>query len=270
MKKTNTTQGKYFMDDPREGERLVKKVNPHQFVDNFLRTHLDKLSGGMILEAGCGPGVFLEVLGNKYPQHTITGIDISEDRIAQADARLLAISNAEAIQADIYNLPFPDDTFDFIYSRFLYEYLEHPVEATKELFRVCKPAGKIMLQDLDSQFTFYPEVSTELKEALQSLKSKTGFDPDIGRKLFSIGKQAGFSFLSIDSEMYHKYFGTIDDFNYELWDLKLDIASKNLKSVMVEKTDRLKKELLESLKSESSIMFSNLFTVTFEKPATEP
>lgn len=265
MKKTNHPEGKYFMEDSREGERLAKKVNPYQVVDNFLKGYLDNLSGGMILDAGCGPGVFLEVIGKKYPQHTITGIDIGEDRIAQADRRLKEIVNAEAIQADVYTLPFPDDTFDFIYSRFMFEYLKYPVQAAKELFRVCKPGGKILLQDLDSQFTFYPETSPELKDALQIIKSKTGFDPDIGRKLFSIGRQAGFSFLKIDTQMYHKYFGRIDDFNYGLWDLKLDIAGKNLKSVMVEKVEMLKKEMLELLQDENSIMFSNLFTLTFEK-----
>ena len=213
MKKTSEHTGSYFMDDPREGERLERKVNPNQFVHNYLKRHLDSLSGGMILEVGCGPGVFLSVLGNMYPQHTITGIDISEDRITQADARLLDIKNAEAIQADIYNLPFADNSFDFIYSRFLFEYLQYPVEATKELYRVCKPNGKILLQDLDSQFTFYPEISPELKEALITLNTETGFDPDIGRKLYSIGRLGGFSFLTVETEMYHKFFGKIDDFN---------------------------------------------------------
>jgi SAM-dependent methyltransferase len=265
MKKTSKHKGKYFMDDPREGERLERKVNPNQFVHNYLKRHLDCLSGGMILEAGCGPGAFLSVLGNMYPQHTITGIDISEDLIEQADARLLDITNAEAIQADIYNLPFADNSFDFIYSRFLFEYLQYPVEATKELYRVCKPNGKILLQDLDSQFTFYPEISIELKEALNTLNSETGFDPNIGRKLYSIGRLAGFSFLTVETEMYHTFFGKIDDFNYDLWVLKLDIAGKNLKPILLEKTERLKNEMLESLQNEDSIMFSNLFTMIFEK-----
>jgi ubiquinone/menaquinone biosynthesis C-methylase UbiE len=265
MKKTNTPRGKYFMEDPREGERLERKVNPNQFVHNYLKRHLDSLSGCMILETGCGPGVFLSVLGNMYPQHTITGIDISEDRIAQADARLLNIKNAEAIQADIYNLPFADNSFDFIYSRFLFEYLQYPLEAAKELYRVCKPNGKILLQDLDSQFTFYPEISTELKEALNTLNSETGFDPNIGRKLYSIGRLAGFSFLTVETEMYHTFFGKIDDFNYDLWALKLDIAGKNLKPMLAEKAEKLKSEMLESLQNENSIMFSNLFTLVFEK-----
>ncbi|MEO6455116.1 MAG: class I SAM-dependent methyltransferase, partial [Ginsengibacter sp.] len=202
MKKIINLKEQYFMDDPREGERLEKKVNPYEFVDKYLKKYIDNLSEAKILEAGCGPGVFLRVLGSNYPNHTIKGIDISEDRVGQANIKLAGLNNAKAIKGDIYKLPFPDNYFDFIYSRFLYEYLQHPVAATKELYRVCKPKGKILLQDLDSQFTFYPELSHQLKETLHTLKLHTGFDPNIGRKLFSIGKSAGFSFLNIETEMY--------------------------------------------------------------------
>ena len=264
--KTVDIKDQYFMDDSREGERLEKKVNAGGFVDKYLKEHLDNFSDMKILEAGCGPGMFLEVLGNNYTNHKITGIDISEQRIEQANAKLSALNNAKAIQADIYNLPFPDDYFDLIYSRFLFEYLQQPVNAATELYRVCKPGGKLLLQDLDSQFSFYPELSHQLKTVLQSLQQRTGFDPDIGRKLFSIGKSGGFSFLNICTEMYHKVFGKIDNFNYDLWTLKLEIAFKNINLILnADSIEKLKSEMLQSLQCENSVMFSNLFTLTFKK-----
>lgn len=265
MKKTIEIEGKYFMDDPREGERLERKVNPMEFVDKYLKPHMESLSGGMVLDVGCGPGVFLEVLGNNYPNLTMTGVDLSEARIEQANLKLSGLPNAKALSADVYHLPFPDNTFDFIYARFIFEYLEQPIAAATELYRVCKPGGKLLLLDLDSQFTFYPEVSPELEQALTVLKNHSGFDPNVGRKLFSIGRRAGFSCQNVETEMYHKYFGKIDDFNYNLWYLKLEIASKNLKPMLGEKAERLKDEMLQSLQNESSIMFSILFMVTFEK-----
>lgn len=253
------------MDDPREGKRLEKKVNAGEFVDRFLSQHLTNLSNGRILEAGCGPGVFLRVIGDQYKINSITGIDISEDRINQANERLAGLKNARAMCADIYELPYPDNYFDFIYSRFLFEYLANPIAAAKELHRVCKPGGRLLIQDLDSQFTFYPELSPRLTDMLGILKKRTGFDPDIGRKLFSIGRCAGFSFVNNDTEMYHKVFGTIDDFNYDLWKLKLDIAFTNWELMAGERAEELKAEILEALQNESSVMFSILFTTTFEK-----
>jgi ubiquinone/menaquinone biosynthesis C-methylase UbiE len=265
MKKTSDIKEQYFMEDAREGERLERKVNADEFVDKYLRNHVDDLSSATILEAGCGPGAFLRVLGGNYPNHTITGIDISEARIAQATKKLSGLDNAKAIQANIYNLPFPDNHFDFIYSRFLFEYLRDPILAAKELYRVCKRGGKILLQDLDSQFTFYPEISTQLQDVLNTLKQRTGFDPDIGRKLFFIGRAAGFSFLHVETEMYHKVFGKIDEFNYGLWSLKLDIAFSNIRSMTSDNIEALKTEMLESLQSDSTVMFSTLFTLIFKK-----
>ena len=266
MKKSVDVKDRYFMDDPREAERLERKVNAAEFIEKYIQKHTDYLHRANILEAGCGPGVFLHKLGTIYPDYNITGIDISEHRIEEANKKLAGFKNAKAIKADIYELPFPDNCFDFIFSRFLFEYLRYPVAATKELFRVCKPNGKILLQDLDTQFTFYPELSPLLTNALRTLQEHTGFDPDIGRKLFSIGRNAGLECINIENEMYHKIFGRIDDFNYKLWDLKLDIAFNNTKFIPAGDAQKLKTEMLQSLQDEETIMFSNLFTLTFKKP----
>ena len=266
MRNTANIRDQYFMDDPRESERLVRKVNAQEFVFKYLKKHIDSLEAGNILEAGCGPGAFLRTIGDNYPRNAITGIDLSDDRITDANIRLDGLPNAKAIRADIYELPFPDDHFDLIYSRFLFEYLKYPENAAKELFRVCKPGGKILLQDLDSQFTFYPSLSPKITKVLQILKEQTGFDPDIGRKLFSIARSAGFVVAGTETEVYHKVFGQIDKFNYDLWKLKLDIALDNQESMSGNNNEELKAEILESLRNEDSVMFSFLFTVTAGKP----
>jgi SAM-dependent methyltransferase len=260
------TKEAYFMDDPREGERLEKKVNASLFVDRYLKDHLDDFPNGIILEAGCGPGAFINIIARNYTGCSVTGIDISEDRVAQANQKLGDLNNAKAIKANIYDLPFPNDYFDFIYSRFLFEYLQEPVAAAKELYRVCKPGGKLLLQDLDGQFTFYPDAIPELADVLMVLKHQTGFDPDVGRKLFSFGKAAGFSFIDIEAELYHKVFGKIDDFNFHLWNLKLDIAAKYLKRLLNDKkAEELRAYILDALQNEDTVIFSHLFTVNFMK-----
>lgn len=270
MKNLLVSKETYFMDDPREGERLEKKVNAQQFVDKYLKEHLSSISHGVILDAGCGSGALMNTLARNYLNHAVIGVDISDDRINQANAKISDLKSSKAVMASIYDLPFPDNYFDFIYSRFLFEYLIEPIKATKELYRVCKPGGKIILQDLDGQFTFYPEVLPELAEILAVLKKQTGFDPNVGRKLFSFGKAAGFSFLNVKTELYHKVFGKIDDFNYELWHLKLDIACNYLKRMFSnELAEKMKTDILGFLKDENTVVVSNLFTMTFIKPVCE-
>lgn len=267
MKDQFQISNNYFMDDPQEGKRLEKKANPEVFVERYLKSHLDSLAQGAILEAGCGSGAFLNVLGRKYLNHSFIGIDISDERVAQANTKVADINNAEASRGSIYKLPFPDNYFDFIFSRFLYEYLQEPLIATRELFRVCKPGGKLLLQDLDGQFTLYPEVVPELEQILQVLKQHTSFDPNVGRKLYFFGKSAGFTAIDAEVEVYHKIFGRIDDFNYSLWSLKLEIAAKYLQQLLnnKEKAEQLKNQLLEALRDENTILFSNLITTTFIK-----
>ena len=111
----------YFMDDPREGARLEKKVNASFFVVDFLKEHLAPLRNGNVLEAGCGSGALLKAAGTKFPYLCFTGIDMSDERVKQANAKFIELQNTEAIVASIYQLPFPDNHFDFIYSRFLFE-----------------------------------------------------------------------------------------------------------------------------------------------------
>ncbi|QHT66201.1 class I SAM-dependent methyltransferase [Rhodocytophaga rosea] len=267
MREVLQTKDMYFMDDPREGDRLYRKANAKVFVAKYLESHLENLTNARILEAGCGSGAFLQVLGQTYVNHSFVGIDISGERVREANARVIGQTHVKAMQASIYQLPFPDNYFDFIYCRFLYEYLQQPIEATKELFRVCKPEGKLLVQDLDGQFTMYPETPAALKKVILLLKNETGFDPDVGRKLFTFGKSASFSCVHAEIEAYHKKFGSFDEENYRLWELKVDIALEYVKKVLPDAkwTENFKNEFLASLRDENTVLFSNLFTLTFEK-----
>lgn len=254
----------YFMDDRREAKRLEAKVNAPAFVWKYLTPYLSADTSS-ILEAGCGPGMFLVELAKKYEECEIIGIDISCDRVGKANEKLGGHANAEAQVASVYDLPFPDNHFDFIYSRFLFEYLEKPELAAKELYRVCKPDGILFIQDLDNQFTFYPALSDNLNECLQRLNQCNGFDPEMGRKLFTIGRSAGFSLVNADFESYHKIFGKADEITQRQWDVKLDIAFANMETLFGKPDHDLKAEILQALQSEDSIMYSTVFSVAFTK-----
>jgi SAM-dependent methyltransferase len=261
------TRDLYFMDNPREGDRLYKKANAAVFKAKYLERHLANLTNARVLEAGCGSGAFLQALCAAYVENSFIGIDISQERVNQANAKITRPNNVKAIKASVYQVPFPDNYFDFIYCRFLYEYLQKPLEATKELFRVCKLGGKLLVQDLDGQFTLYPQGPAALAKALLVLKKQTGFDPNVGRKLFSFGKMAGFACVNAEIEVYHKKFGRLDDENYSLWELKVDIAMAYLRKALPKAKwlDKFKEQFLLSLRDENTVLFSNLITLTFEK-----
>ena len=94
-----------------------------------------------LLELGCGPGFMLELFSNTQAL-SVTGVDISNDMLERASKRN---GRAKLVQADVKQLPFPDNYFNIIFSRgsvFFWNPLE---EAFKEIYRVAAPNAFILI-----------------------------------------------------------------------------------------------------------------------------
>ena len=74
---------------------------------------LDPQSGEMILDAGCGTGVFTLDMLSLGP--FIVGLDISVPMLARAEKKIKK-QHFVSVAGDITALPFPDDTFDKVVS----------------------------------------------------------------------------------------------------------------------------------------------------------
>ena len=257
----------YLMDDPRQARRLVEKVDADAWVAKYLTQHL--AAGQTVLDVGCGPGALVSAAAQAQPEIEMTGVDLSSDRFAEAATRLPR--NGRLVRGDARALPFPDNSFDFTYCRFLLEYLADRQEAIRELVRVGKPGGKVMLQDLDGQFLWhYPqdqELSQQLELVFCSAETK-GFDPFVGRKLFHFARTAGLANLQVSVESDHLYAGRIDDHNFRLWETKLDIALPIATRILGSQAaaEALKQRMLDYFLSEDTLTYSVLFTVIGTKP----
>src|SRR5437868_15532305 len=96
------------------------------------------------------------------------------------------------------------------------------------MVRVCRPGGTVLFQDLDGQLLWnYPEdpaVQRTVEKVVAGL-GKTGFDPFVGRKLFSLAQKAGLNNIEVQAECYHLIVGDIDRTILKRWELKLEIAT---------------------------------------------
>jgi len=161
------------MDDPREAERLEKKVNTAYWVDKYFKLISD--AGDSTLEVGCGPGSLLSAVKKSYPRQHVFGIDISHERISYSRTH----DSVHFVQANGLTLPFFEASFDTVYTRFLLEYLSEPEQIVEEIYRVCKPGGKVMLQDLDSQLITNWPIDESLESGINKIVgalASTGFD----------------------------------------------------------------------------------------------
>lgn len=264
-----TTRG-YIMENPREGQRLLDKADPDTWIAKFLAPFLPRTRS--LLSVGCGPGVFLRELAEAHPELNVVGVDLSSTRVRHAEQRLSGLSNARACQGDAMALPFETNSFDLIFCRFLMEYLPDKPLAVREMARVCKPGGTILLQDLDGQLVWHFPEDGELRrntERVVDHLATTGFDPFVGRKLFSLCLAAELADVRVQLDPYHLYAGTIDEKQFSHWQSKLEIARPQLVAVLGSEkaAQEYSDKFLGYLQNPETLTYSCLFTVTATKPA---
>jgi SAM-dependent methyltransferase len=100
------------------------------------------------LEIGCGPGRLMRPMSRHFGE--IHGVDVSDEMIAQANAKLHDIPWAHAHHAGGSDLArFPADHFDFVYSYAVFQHIpsaEVVFSYLRETVRVLKPGGFARLQ----------------------------------------------------------------------------------------------------------------------------
>lgn len=95
------------------------------------------------LDLGCGTGFFLPALAERCSE--LTGLDLAPGMLAQAALRG---SGARLLCGDAEQLPFADETFDWVFSSLALQWCERPAQAFAELHRVLKPGGRLLFSTL--------------------------------------------------------------------------------------------------------------------------
>lgn len=103
--------------------------------------------GDLILDAGCGTGIFTQDIINRGVK--VTGVDLSALMLAKG-AGLINGRNFSGICGDMCALPFHDSIFDRAYSMTAIEFIPDAACAIGELIRVVKKGGCIVVTTLNS------------------------------------------------------------------------------------------------------------------------
>src|ERR1700733_1968631 len=94
--------------------------------------------GDSVLEIGAGPG-YLSMELAKPGKYKITGIDISKDFVAIATYNVKEAGvTASFLQGNASNLPFRENTFNFIICVLSFKNFKEPLKALQEMYRVLK------------------------------------------------------------------------------------------------------------------------------------
>jgi len=101
-----------------------------------------------VLDVACGPGIVACEFAEKA-QH-VTGIDITPAMVEQAKKRQneKKLSNLTWHLGDISPLPYSDNSFSMIITRFSFHHFNDPKAVLQEMIRVCKSGGTLMVADV--------------------------------------------------------------------------------------------------------------------------
>ncbi len=98
-----------------------------------------------VLDVGCGTGELLRRLRAKYPDAVLAGLDPVAEMLAVARDKLSGKEDLRTGYADA--LPWSAGGFDVVVSCNMFHYISHPVEALREMGRVLRSGGSLVLTD---------------------------------------------------------------------------------------------------------------------------
>jgi SAM-dependent methyltransferase len=129
----------------------AKPVKPDPAIDRKFAVISDELRRllpvGSLLDAGCGDGRYLAALAELGPvPDRVVGVDIAESiLLTAATATSEAGVRAELVRGNLEQLPFADSEFELVLCVQAIEHLLHATAGIRELARVLRPGGTLLL-----------------------------------------------------------------------------------------------------------------------------
>ena len=221
--------GKHYVHgySEREQIRLHDQANT---LDELLHGDTRYPAGSHVLEAGCGSGAQTIILTRNNPETRFTSVDISAESLVHAKALVdeAGLTNVEFRRADIFDLPFEDESFDHVFLCFVLEHLPNPVEALHRLKAVLKNRGTLTVIEGDHGSTYFHPRSDAASRAIQcqvDIQARLGGNALIGRELYPLVRSAGFEDVRVSPRMVY-----VDDSRPE-W---VEGFTRNTFSAMIE------------------------------------
>ncbi len=130
----------------------------------------------IVLEIGSGQGDLSALIAKKVPHGKTYGIDISEKLVKRARKKW-RLPNLEFKIADATDLPFPDSSFDVVFSVLTFHLLSRDQQemVLREIFRVLKPSGRFVNAEFSGKLDWLTSTFGVKEELTGSELRRAGF-----------------------------------------------------------------------------------------------
>jgi ubiquinone/menaquinone biosynthesis C-methylase UbiE len=167
----------------------------------------DLRPGMRLLDVGCGPGSITRGLAERLAPGQVIGLDLSRETLAAAreEAAARGLGNLQYEEGSVYQLPFPDGSFDVVYAHQVLQHLREPAAALREMLRVLRSGGLVAIRDVDWDTVAYWPADPWIDRFIEThFKTwyRNGGEPRMGRRLRALFNAAAVSDLRITADVW--------------------------------------------------------------------
>lgn len=144
----------------RRARRIIEEINPQP--------------GEKIIDLGCGTGYYLYLLSSLPVNLRLTGFDYDKKALAEAKL-MLSDKRIDFTLGDMHKMPFKKSTFDKAVASEVLEHLRDDEKALKEIFRILKPGGTLVISVPSINYPILWDPLNWLLQRFLNTHIKTGF-----------------------------------------------------------------------------------------------
>lgn len=163
--------------------------------------------GMKVLEVGSGLGILAAEVASAADGVQVVGLERSPEQLAAA----VETPRVTYVQGDAHRLDFPEGSFDLVYARYLLEHVPDPEQVLGEMRRVARPGGHVAVCENDISLLRVDPPCPSFEAvwaAFQEYQQTLGGDARIGRRLFRLFRQVGFSQIELSLQPEVHWYGS--------------------------------------------------------------
>jgi len=190
-------------DRESEFKRLVAQATIGEEIEFSVLDSIGLHDGATVLDLGSGPGMTSLLLAKRLPSAVVIGVEPEDQLRVKAETLIASQGFAERcrfLKGTGDRIPLDNGAVDFSYARLLFQHLPNPLAVLKEMRRVTRPGGVVVVVDVDDRTNIVhpaPAGLEDLEKRIAVAQAAAGGDRHVGRKLYGYLQAIGLQEVNV-------------------------------------------------------------------------